>query len=128
MIDFSQYQIPQQETCGRKCPKCDVVYYPAPMICPKCGSRRDPSGAKYSKWDEVPIQGKCKLLSWTRLFNLPADFTDRFLLFGIVEFEDGLRASGQLRVEKPSTGMTLVARTDVVRGSGDNAQRGLVFE
>ena len=128
MVDFSQYQIGQEDTCASKCPTCGTTYYPEPMVCANCGARRDPSGLKHSKWEKVPIEGKCKLLTWTRLYNLPADFTDRFLEFGIVEFEDGLRASGQLRVEQPKSGMTLVARTDVVRGSGDDAQRGLIFE
>ena len=128
MVDFSQYQDGREEICGRKCPKCGATYYPEPMICTKCGARRDPAGMKYSEWEKVPLRGKCKLLTWTRLYNLPADFTDRFLVFGIVEFENGLRAAGQMRIEKPITGMMLVARTDVVRGSEDDGERGLIFE
>ena len=85
MIDFRQYERGDRDICGRKCPKCGRVYYPEPMICTECGSRRDPAGKRFREWDQVPITGKCKLLSWTKLFNLPADFTDRFLLYGIVQ-------------------------------------------
>ena len=128
MIDFNQYGNGHAEVSGRKCPSCETVYYPAPMVCTKCGTRRDPAGTKYSEWEKAPIRGKCRLLTWTRLYNLPADFTDRYLMFGIVEFENGLRVSGQIRVEEPHIGMTLVARTDVVRGSGEQADWGLVLE
>lgn len=49
------------------------------------------------------------LLTWTRAWNLPEGYTNKFLLFGIVQFENGLRASGQLEVEEPKTGMKLTA-------------------
>jgi len=128
MVDFGQYGPEKYTVCARKCPKCGKLFYPEPMVCRECGTRRDPSGLKFSEWEKVPIGGRCRLLTWTRLFNLPSDFADRFLLFGIVEFDDGLRASGRLVAAQPAEGMLLTARTDVVRGSGEDSQCGLVFE
>lgn len=128
MIDFRQYERSNRGPCASKCPKCGKLYYPEPMICAACGTRRDPSGARFAKWDTVPIGGKCTLLSWTRLYSLPPDFTDRYVLFGIVELDGGLRASGRLLAEQPTSGMSLSARTDVVRGGGEEAEYGLVFD
>ncbi|MCK5010068.1 MAG: DNA-binding protein, partial [Deltaproteobacteria bacterium] len=54
----------------------------------------------------------CELLTWTRAWNLPEGYNKKYLLFGIVQFENGLRASGQLEVEEPETGMKLVAEVD----------------
>ena len=48
-------------------------------------------------------------MTWTRVWNLPEGYTEKYLLFGIVQFENGLRASGQLEVDKPKTGMQLYA-------------------
>ena len=128
MVDFSKYADGNHDVSARKCPECGEIYYPVPMVCTRCGARRDPSGTKYSRWEEVKLEGKCRLLTWTRLYNLPGDFTDRYLVFGIVEFEDGVRAAGRVAVERPNSGMALVARTDVVRQNGENVEWGLVFE
>jgi hypothetical protein len=44
---------------------------------------------------------------------LPEGYEKPNLLFGLVEFENGLRAAGQLEVEKPEIGMTLQANVEV---------------
>jgi hypothetical protein len=74
------------------------------MICAKCSSRRDPVTGKH--WETFPLEGAVKLLSWTRVWNLPDGYNVKFLLFGIVEFENGLRASGRIGVAEPTIGMT----------------------
>ena len=116
MIDFDLYKPAPAEVCAYICPKCKTLYYPVPMICNKCHNRRDPSGVLFSAWDKVPLSGlKGKLLTWTRLYALPTGYTDRYLLFGIVELDNGLRASGRLIVEDPEIGMEVVAKVGVVR-------------
>jgi hypothetical protein len=52
------------------------------------------------------------LLTWTRVWNLPEGYNVKNLLFGIAEFENGLRASGRLRVDDPKIGMKLNARVE----------------
>ncbi len=105
MIDFSMYDQKEPKISAYKCQKCGSLYYPAPMVCSKCNTRRDPETNK--GWETFDLEGPCTLLSWTRLWNLPEGYTKKNMLFGIVEFENGLRASGQLEVDDPKTGMSL---------------------
>ena len=110
MIDFSAYDVKTPEILAHRCQKCGAVYYPAPMICAKCSSRRDPVTGKH--WETFPLEGPVTLLSWTRVWNLPDGYNVKFLLFGIVEFENGLRASGRIGVAEPVIGMKLTSRVE----------------
>jgi len=115
MADFdfaSMYGVKEPGIDAYKCPKCGSLYYPAPMICAKCSNRRDPSGLAYKDWDKIPLAGACRLLTWTRVWALPEGYNRPSLNFGIVEFENGLRASGRLEVESPVIGMALQARVE----------------
>lgn len=124
---FEMYQEQKPEVYAYQCPDCGKIYYPAPMICNKCNTRRDPSEVYFSAWEKVPLEGKCKLLAWTRVYALPEGYEIPYLLFGIIEFENGIRASGRLEVENPETGMELIATTDVVKEIGDEKIYGLIF-
>lgn len=106
-IDFSQYEVKAPKIKAYKCQNCGAIYYPAPMICSKCNTRRDPVTGK--GWESFDLEGPCTLLTWTRLWNLPEGYTKKYMLFGIVQFENGLRASGRLEVENPVIGMKLTA-------------------
>ncbi|RKX76685.1 MAG: DNA-binding protein [Spirochaetes bacterium] len=128
MIDFSIYEQKEPKVYARKCPECGTLFHPAPMICKKCSTRRDPSGYYFSPWEEVSIEGKCKLLSWTRVYALPEGYDIKYLLFGIVELENGLRASGRLLTDNPEIGMELIARAGVVREEKGEEIYGLVFD
>jgi hypothetical protein len=110
MIDFSAYDVQTPEILGYRCSKCGSIYYPAPMICAKCSSRRDPVTGRH--WETFPLEGQVKLLSWTRVWNLPDGYNVKFLLFGIVEFENGLRAAGRIGVAEPTVGMALTSRVE----------------
>lgn len=110
MIDFSAYETKVPAIQGYKCQSCGAVHYPAPMICSECSARRDPVTDK--GWETFDLKGACELLTWTRVWNLPEGYNRKFLMFGIVQFENGLRASGQLDVEDPKTGMKLTAEVE----------------
>ncbi len=110
MIDFSMYDVKAPKISGFRCEKCGSEYYPAPMICGKCNSRRDPVTGK--GWVKFDLEGPCTLLTWTRVWNLPEGYTKKFLLFGIVQFENGLRASGRIELDEPKTGMKLTASVE----------------
>jgi len=105
MIDFSMYDQKEPKIEAYKCQKCGSIYYPAPMVCSECDARRDPVTGK--GWETFDLEGPCTLLTWTRLWNLPEGYTKKNMLFCIVQFENGLRASGQLEVDDPKTGMAL---------------------
>lgn len=109
-IDFSMYDVKAPKIKAYKCQACGALYYPAPMICSACSARRDPVTGK--GWETFDLEGSCQLLTWTRVWNLPEGYTKKFLLFGIVQFENGLRASGRLEAENPSTGMRLNATVE----------------
>jgi uncharacterized OB-fold protein len=110
MIDFSAYDVKVPQILAYKCLKCGAIHYPAPMICSKCSGRRDPVTNKH--WETFPMEGPVTLLTWTRVWNLPDGYNVKFLLFGIAEFENGLRASGRIGVEEPTTGMKLNSRVE----------------
>ena len=110
MIDFSMYDVKAPEIHAFTCDSCGTNYYPAPMICGKCGARRDPVTKRH--WTTWALQGPCTLLTWTRVWNLPEGYNKKFLQFGIVQFENGLRASGRVEVEVPKTGMRLTATVE----------------
>ncbi|MFA4932029.1 MAG: zinc ribbon domain-containing protein [Caldisericia bacterium] len=107
MVDFDMYDARAPKIMAYRCLTCGTAYYPAPMVCGKCSARRDPVTGK--GWEAFELEGSCELLTWTRVWNLPEGYTKKYLLFGIVQFENGLRASGQLEVEDPKTGMRLNA-------------------
>jgi len=115
MIDFSMYGKKTPEVFAYKCPSCGKLFYPAPMVCDECNERRDPAGVEYKAWEKVSLGGPCTLLGWTKLYALPEGFDKKYLLFGVVEFENGLRASGRLLVEEPETNMKLFAKVDVIK-------------
>ncbi len=128
MIDFSAYGAKTQVVNGVKCPSCGKLFYPAPMICSGCGERRDPSGVVFPDWEKINMSGECKLLAWTRVYALPEGFEMQYLLFGIVEFSNGLRASGRLNVDQPETGMRLNATVKEMDNSKGKEYDGFVFE
>jgi uncharacterized protein len=109
MIDFSVYGEQTPHISGYKCLNCGTIYYPAPMICKKCDAKRDPVTGK--GWETFDLDGICTLLTWTRVWNLPEGFNKKFLMFGMVEFPNGLRASGRIEMEgDPTMGMKLEAK------------------
>ena len=110
MIDFSAYDVKTPEILGHRCCACGSIYYPAPMICAKCSARRDPVTGKH--WETFALEGPVTLRSWTRVWNLPDGYNVKFLLFGIAEFANGLRASGRVAVEEPTIGMRLPSRVE----------------
>jgi uncharacterized OB-fold protein len=125
---FDMYSEQKPTVNASKCPTCGKLFYPSVMVCSECNTRRDPSGEIFSAWEEVPLEGSCKLLAWTKVYALPEGYEIPYLLFGIVEFENGLRASGRLLVEEPVTGMDLNAEAGVVREEKGEEIFGLIFD
>lgn len=107
MIDFSMYEVKAPKISAYRCSKCGAVYYPAVMICSKCNARRDP--VTNAGWETFDLEGPCELLTWTRVWNLPEGYDKKYLMFGIVRFGNGLKASGRLEVAEPKIGMRLDA-------------------
>ncbi|HOW96911.1 MAG TPA: hypothetical protein P5567_13355 [Kiritimatiellia bacterium] len=106
---------------GYKCRKCGQLHYPFRMVCKKCKAN-EPHG-----FDPVPLPKKGKLLTYTDLSTLPADFNVAQLTLGIVELENGIRVTGQVRIPKPKTGMAVRINIETVRSSEFGKNLGMVF-
>ena len=92
-----------------KCTKCGKLHHPRYVVCqnPDCDGR---------EFTEEPLGGKCKLLTWTRVYNLPEGYMQPWLHFGVVEFENGVRVTGQIGFDEGiESGMELNATVGVVR-------------
>ena len=104
-----------------KCKRCGHVHYPYRTICKKCGQNA------HNEFDIVPLAKKGKLITFTHLYTLPADYEIVKLTLGIVELDDGMRITGQLKMEEPKIGMKVKGEVEVVRKDEYNKYLGMVF-
>jgi len=105
-----------------KCKKCGRIHYPFHDRCLECKSR---------EFDEIKPEGNVKLLTFTVIYNLPWGFDQRFLVIGIAEFENGVKAMGQIKADSGDQlkiGMTLKAGWEPVRVQYGEDVYGLKFE
>jgi len=73
-----------------KCKKCGKIHFPFHDRCLKCRAR---------EFETLHPTGQAKLLTFTQIFNLPWGFDERFLIIGIGEFENGVKAMGQIQAD-----------------------------
>ena len=105
-----------------QCKACGRIHYPYHDRCLAC---------KHCKFDTIKPKDNPKLLAYTQIFNLPWGFDVRFLVLGIVEFANGIKAMGQIHVdslEELRTGMTLKASWDLIREYAGEDVYGLVLK
>ena len=75
-------------------------------------------------------QGKCQAADLHAIFNLPWGFDQRFLIIGVAEFENGIKAMGQIKVDsvdKLKTGMKVKATWEPIRVQYGEDVYGLMF-
>jgi uncharacterized OB-fold protein len=109
------------EIYGYRCNKCGHIHYPFRMVCKKCGQN------DFFEFEPVPLPKKGRLLTFTELYNLPADFMVAKMGLGIVELENKVRITGQVAIEKPKIGMPVVGEVEVVREAEYTSHYGMVF-
>ncbi|MBN1262024.1 MAG: OB-fold domain-containing protein [Anaerolineae bacterium] len=110
-----------KEITAYKCKKCGRIHYPKHERCLNCQHR---------EFELVHPEGKAKLLTYTQIFNLPWGFDERFLYIGVVEFENGVKAMGQIAAPDGAdvhTGMLLAAEWRPVRYVSGEPVYGLKF-
>ena len=104
-----------------KCRNCGTTNYPFRMRCKSCKANEvfgfDP--------EPLPVQGR--LLTFTHVHNLPAEYEVERLGLGIVELENGVRVTGQLEVDEPALGMDVVGEVSAVRHETYEDFYGFVF-
>jgi hypothetical protein len=106
---------------GYRCRRCGELHYPFRMRCRSCGELEP------FQFDPEPLPTRGRLLTFTHVHNLPAEFEVARLGLGIVELDNGVRVTGQLEVEKPAIGMAVVGEVRVVRHQAYEDWHGLVF-
>ena len=104
-----------------KCRHCNELHYPYKTICKKCGEN------DHNEFDIVALPKKGKLLTWTTLYTLPSDYEVVTLGLGIVELENGMKITGQIRIKNPKFGMKVTGKVEVVRKDEYKKHLGMIF-
>ncbi|MRR52707.1 MAG: hypothetical protein EG825_17690, partial [Rhodocyclaceae bacterium] len=73
-----------------QCKKCGRIHYPFHDRCLDCKGR---------EFEPIAPQGEAKLLTFTAIYNLPWGFDQRYLIIGVAEFENKVKAMGQIKVD-----------------------------
>ncbi len=105
-----------------KCKKCGRIHYPKHERCLTC---------KHREFEPLHPEGNVTLLTYTQIFNLPWGFDERFLYIGVGQFENGVKAMGQIDAPDGAplhTGMTLQAEWQPVRYVFGEPVYGLKFK
>ncbi|MEA2000802.1 MAG: OB-fold domain-containing protein [Actinomycetota bacterium] len=110
-----------REIYAYKCRLCGTMHYPFRMVCKGCKQN------DFFEFDTVPLPKSGKLLTFTTVYNLPAQYDVATLGLGIVELENGMRMLGQLEIDDPKIGMSVTGRVDVVRKETYDNYYGMVF-
>jgi uncharacterized protein len=111
----------RRDICAYECRKCGRLHYPFRMVCKGCREN------DFFGFDLVPLPRKGRLLTHTRVYNLPAEYEVATLGLGIVELENGIRITGQLDIDQPRIGMEVTGEVEVVRRSAYDDYYGMVF-
>ncbi|MBA7521473.1 hypothetical protein ES705_13580 [subsurface metagenome] len=135
MLELEKLYLPDKNVYAYQCPECGRLHYPSVSRCKKCGYRYlpeqdvEPRWEKkgYKFWKKVPLGGPCRLLTYTRIWALPVGFDEAYLDFGVVEFENGVKAVGRLSVDKPRIGMKLDAQIGKIKEYLGEEHYGLQF-
>jgi uncharacterized OB-fold protein len=110
------------ELLAYKCKKCGKIHCPFHDRCLACKGR---------EFEEIKPEGNARLLTFTQIFNLPWGFDERFLIVGVAEFENGVKAMGQIRgdsVDGLNLGMMMKPGWEPVRIQHGEKIYGLKFE
>ncbi len=105
-----------------KCKQCGRVHYPWHDRCLDCKGR---------EFEKIKPQGNAKLLTYTVIYNLPWGFDQRFLILGVAEFENKVKAMGQIKAESIDdlkVGMPVHPTWEPVRVQAGEDVYGLKFE
>lgn len=88
----------QEKMMGWRCKHCGKVMYPEHERCLNC---------KNTDFDEINLGDACNLITFTKLYALPGGIKISPLILGMVEFNNKVRAIGQIMSDDPKPGMNL---------------------
>lgn len=104
-----------------RCRSCGELHYPFRMVCRGCGNLEP------FEFDPEPLPTTGRLVTFTHVHNLPAEYEVARLGLGVVELENGTRVLGQLDFDDPSLGMAVTGAVRVVRREAYEDRYGFVF-
>ena len=110
-----------REIYAYKCKRCGTMHYPFRMVCKECKEN------DFFEFDTVALPKTGKLLTYTTVYNLPAQYEVATLGLGIVELENGMRMLGQIEIDDPKMGMPVKGNVEVVRHETYDDFYGMVF-
>jgi uncharacterized OB-fold protein len=110
-----------REIYAYKCKRCGTMHYPFRMVCKECKQN------DFFEFDTVPLPKSGKLLTYTKVYNLPAQYEVATLGLGIVELENGMRMLGQIEIDEPKMGMSVTGEVEIVRQETYDDFYGMVF-
>lgn len=100
------------------CNDCGHIMYPKHESCLNC---------KGKSFEEIFPEGKAKLVTFTIVNELPWGIDERGRVLGVVQFENGVKALGLIKNDKPKIGMKLIAEWEPVRTISGKKTYGLTF-
>ena len=105
-----------------QCKKCGKLHYHYHDRCLSCRGRQ---------FEAVRPAGNATLLTYTAIFNLPWGFDQRYLIIGVGEFENHVKAMGQIKVDSVDelmVGMKVKPSWEPIRVQYGEDVYGLKFE
>jgi len=105
-----------------QCRKCGRIHYPFHDRCLDCRNR---------EFEQIQPRGNARLLTYTVIYNLPWGFDQRFLILGVAEFENKIKAMGQITtdsIDRLKLGMEVHPSWEPVRVQFGEDVYGLKFE
>jgi len=105
-----------------RCKQCGKIHYPYHDRCLACKNR---------EFDRIKPQGDARLLAFSAIYNLPWGFNQRYLIIGVAEFENHIKAMGQIKVDSVDqlkTGMMVRPAWEPIRVQYGEDVYGLKFE
>jgi len=107
------------EMTGVKCNNCGKVFYPKRSRCPEC---------KGEKMEEAKMGESATLLTYTELWAVPKGIEQIPLMLGIVQFDNGARALGQLTTRDVKIGEKFRPIWSMIRKINEKEVYGFKFE
>jgi uncharacterized OB-fold protein len=108
------------ELYAYRCDGCSELHHPRHFVCRKCGA---------TEFTEEVLEGKARVLTWTKVYNLPEGYMVPYLCFAIVQFEkSGLIVSARIDDDKPFVGQEATSTVGLVKEDIGVDHYGFVFE
>lgn len=109
----------QKEPVAFECKNCRKIVYPKHAVCPDCRGR---------EFAEVKLGNQGRVLTYVKLYAVPEGVSQMPLVLGIVEFDNGVRVTGQITSENVKLGDKMRPAWGFLRKAHEKELYGFRFE